>query len=160
MALAAMYESDGQTVRDAGAPVLWGEPGDWDAIIVNTRQRLAACYAIVGELGTPTWTRGTTDDLGSPDGFFVSHVTDLRNDVWDLQDWLGQTRATWSTPTLAPRYASGGEEINATTFTDARDVRILNEVLNALDGIEIALGIGLAAPQNARVEVLGVKVGA
>lgn len=161
MGLAAMYASNGVTIIDANAASLWSDINAWGNMILSLREAVAAYRAQAGMV-PPVWSRASSTLTEPGEYFYVSHITNLRGNIEALNVHLSRAAVTWTTPTasILPRYNFDGSVALDIGYTDVRDVRIINEIIDALEAIGAHLGTVLAVtPTNARVTVLGVEAG-
>lgn len=157
MSVSCMFRSDGLTVKNAAAPPILcdGIEEIWTETILELRGRVKDAQAAL-DLGTPTWTRGTTTDLGTFDGFYVSHVQDIRDKINGMETLLGIQTTVWAIETISPRWY-GGQDHPGANFTDVRTSSLVNELHIAMEGIEVFTG-GWSSPTNVRVLVAGAEV--
>lgn len=161
MGLTPMYASNGITITNTSAVCLWDEEDTWGSMILALRQQVVVYRSQIG-MTPPVWTRDDSTLTEPGEYFYVSHVTNLRGNIEAMNIQLSRPAVVWTTPTgnIAPRYNFDGSVALDTGYTDARDVRIINEIIDALDSIGVYLGVvGNTTPINARVTVLGVEVG-
>ena len=117
----------------------------WDVLIDEMRVTTEVIAILMGR-SIPGWTRGSGSPLrllgsgvGENDYFYVSHISDFRDEINYMEADLYWTNTLWTNDPIEYKWRADDWLINPDATDDPRDLVFINEVRDGLDLVSSAV---------------------